>query len=410
MIAVPDTAQIRACRPAGAPAPIVMAVLALTLGGCATTGDRDDAGRGEARWIDTLEERAPIAAAQFVLESGEQDVVGEVQIIQSRESDTFADIARAYGLGYDELVQANPGIDPWLPGEGTIIVLPTQFVLPDAPREGIVLNIAAKRLFYFPPAEEEAAQTVITHPVGIGREGWETPTGTAVVVDKARDPTWYPPWSVRREHAAAGNPLPAVVEPGPDNPLGHRVLQLDMPGYLIHGTNQPYGVGMRVSHGCVRLYPEDIETLFEQVDRGTPVAIVNQPLLYGRRDGEFFLEAHPMLAEDERDPAALLDELMDRARRESGAFAEEHERTNAIRAVADARGVPIRVLSRDDNELARRVRLVANVVTPDPDAPTLAEVAEIIDEMMESDPDADDVANDVANDVGNDTGEEAAVE
>ena len=388
MIASLQTTGTDVRRAPGLRAWAFMTLAALMLAGCATTGE-DDAVRSDARWIDTLEEREPLEASRFVLESPEQDVVGEVQIIQARESDTFSDIARAYGLGYDELVQANPGVDPWLPGEGTIVVLPTQFVLPDAPREGVVLNIAAKRLFYFPPAEGDEPRAVITHPVGIGREGWETPTGNAVVVDKARDPVWYPPWSVRQEHAKAGNPLPAVVDPGPDNPLGHRVLQLDMPGYLIHGTNQPYGVGMRVSHGCVRLYPENIETLYEQVDRGTPVAIVNQPYLYGRRDGEFYFEAHPMLAEDERDPAALLDELMASARQESGAFAEEHERRNALQAAADARGIPIRVLSRDGNELARRVRLVANVIEADPDAPTLAEVAELIDEMMETGPGAE---------------------
>lgn len=396
-------ARPRIRRPAGAPAPAAMALVAVTglvLAGCATVGGEDGADGRDVRWIDTLEEREPIAAGRFVLDSAEQDVVGEVQIIQSRESDTFPDIARTYGLGYDELVQANPGVDPWLPGEGTIIVLPTQFVLPDARREGIVLNIAARRLFYFPPVEGDDAQTVITHPVGIGREGWETPTGTAEVVDKARDPVWYPPWSVQQEHARAGNPLPAVVPPGPDNPLGHRVLQLDMPGYLIHGTNQPYGVGMRVSHGCVRLYPEDIEALYEMVGRGTRVTLVNQPLLYGRRGGEFYLEAHPLMAEDERDPGMLLDELMERARQESGAFAEQHERANARQVIADAKGIPIRVLNRDRNELARRVRLVANVVAPDPEAPSLAEVAELIDEMMESDPDA----------AAGDSGEEVAVE
>ncbi|MEJ2601866.1 MAG: L,D-transpeptidase family protein [Gammaproteobacteria bacterium] len=361
-----------------------LATAAAVLAGCATSGEPEEPAE-PVRWIDTLVEQEPLASDVHELASPEQGVVGEVQVILSRESDTFADIARAYGLGHDELVQANPGVDPWLPGEGTVITLPTQFVLPDAPREGIVLNIAAKRLFYFPPAGEDGRRTVITHPVGIGREGWETPTGSTKVIDKARDPTWYPPASVRREHAEAGDPLPAVVEPGPDNPLGHRVLKLDMPGYLIHGTNQPYGVGMRVSHGCVRLYPENIETLYELVDRGTPVRIVNQPVLYGRRDGEFFFEAHPPLADDQRDPAAMLDALMQSARRESGAFAEEHERRNAVRAAADARGIPIRILYRDDNELARRIRLVANVVEPDPDEPTLAEVAELLDEMVEAD-------------------------
>ncbi len=363
-----------------------VACVAVLLGACAGTGERERAADSDLRWIDTLDQAEPLLEDHFVLASPEQGVVGEVQIIRSRETDTFSDIARAYRLGYDELVHANPGVDPWLPGEGTVIVLPTQYILPDAPREGIVLNIAAKRLYYYPPPAEGESPTVITHPIGIGREGWETPTGESRVVDKARDPVWYPPWSVRQEHAKDGNPLPAVVEPGPDNPLGHRVLKLDMPGYLIHGTNQPYGVGMRVSHGCVRLYPENIETLYEMVDRGTPVAIVNQPFLYGRRGGEFFFEAHPMLAEDERDPAELLAAVVERARHESGAFAEPREIRNAERVIADARGIPIRVLSRDENELARRVRFVANIVEPDPDAPTLAEVAELIEEMMEAEP------------------------
>ena len=361
-----------------------LAIAASVLSACATGGGPEEPAE-PVRWVDTLTEQTPLRSDVFELSSPEQDVVGEVQIILSRESDAFPDIARAYGLGYDELVQANPDVDPWLPGEGTVIILPTQFVLPAAPREGIVLNIAAKRLFYFPPAGDGERQTVITHPVGIGREGWETPTGDTRVIDKARDPVWYPPASVRREHAEAGDPLPAVVEAGPDNPLGHRVLKLDMPGYLIHGTNQPYGVGMRVSHGCVRLYPENIETLYELVDRGTPVTIVNQPLLYGRHAGEFYFEAHPPLADDERDAETLLADLMNAARQESGAFAEEHERRNAVRAAADARGIPIRILYRESNELARRVRFVTNIVEPDPDAPSLAEVAELLDEAIEAD-------------------------
>jgi L,D-transpeptidase ErfK/SrfK len=137
--------------------------------------------------------------------------------------------------------------------------------------------------------------------VGIGREGWETPAGVATVISKAREPTWYPPASVRAEHAEMGDPLPAVVPPGPDNPLGDYVLGLSLPGYLIHGTNKPPGVGMRVSHGCVRLYPEDIEALYGQVPIGTPVRIIDQPALAGWRDGELYLEVHPPLSEDRRD-------------------------------------------------------------------------------------------------------------
>ena len=231
---------------------------------------------------------------------------GEVQVIAARAEDTFSDIARSYGLGYDELVHANPGVDPWLPGEGTTIVLPTRFVLPDAPREGIVLNIAAKRLYAFQPGEGDAPPTVITHPIGIGRVGWATPTGRSTVIAKATDPAWYVPASVRQEHAELGDPLPAIVPPGPDNPLGRHVLKLDLPGYLLHGTNQPYGVGMRVSHGCVRLYPEDIERLYAATGLGTPVTIVDEPVSVGVRDGVHYVAARPQLEDDPRDWAALL--------------------------------------------------------------------------------------------------------
>ena len=254
----------------------------------------------------SLEEPVPpIDARRFPLPPG-AEVVGQLQVVHAREEDTFVDIARTYGLGYDELVAANPDVDPWLPGDGTRVILPTQFVLPAAPREGVVLNIAAKRLFYYLPAAEGQPPMVETFPVGIGRQGWATPTGETTVVSKARDPVWFVPASVRAEHAAAGDPLPSQVPPGPDNPLGNRVLGLGLPGYLIHGTNKPAGVGMRVSHGCVRLFPEDIEYLYERVPVGTPVRIVNQPYLLGWLDNELLLEAHAPLEEDERDWASSL--------------------------------------------------------------------------------------------------------
>jgi L,D-transpeptidase ErfK/SrfK len=246
------------------------------------------------------EPQPPIDARRFALPEG-AEVVGQLQVVHAREEDTFVDIARSYGLGYDELLAANPGVDPWLPGEGTRVILPTRFVLPAAPREGVVLNIAAKRLFYYLPTAEGETPVVETFPIGIGREGWATPTGETTVVSKARDPVWFVPASVRAEHAAEGDPLPAQVPPGPDNPLGNRVLGLGIPGYLIHGTNKPAGVGMRVSHGCVRLFPEDIEHLYERVPIGTPVRIVNQPYLFGWQDDELLLEAHAPLEEDDRD-------------------------------------------------------------------------------------------------------------
>ncbi len=238
---------------------------------------------------------------EFVFSPGAA-LVGEPQLIFSRYEDTFSDIARAYNLGFDELRQANPEVDPWLPGADSVVYLPTHYILPDAPREGVVLNLASLRLFYYPSPREETR--VITHPIGIGRAGWETPVGSATVVSKARNPTWYVPPSIRKEHAEMGDPLPAVVPPGPDNPLGEFAMGLSMPGYLIHGTNQPYGVGMRVSHGCVRLYPENIDDLFEQVAVGEPVHIVNQPVLVAWHKGRLYLEVHPPLEEDQRDVAA----------------------------------------------------------------------------------------------------------
>ncbi len=224
------------------------------------------------------------------------DLVGEVRHIKARYEDTFVALARKYDLGYDELRAANPKVDPWLPGAGTDIVLPLQYVLPHAPRKGIVVNVAELRLYYFPANEPGK---VVTHPISIGRMDWSTPLGATTVVAKVKNPAWYPPESIRDEHAADNDPLPAVVPPGPDNPLGQFALRLGLPGYLIHGTNKPAGVGMRVSHGCIRLFPEDIAELFKAVPRGTPVHIVNEPYKIGwGSDGALYLEAHAPLAEE----------------------------------------------------------------------------------------------------------------
>jgi L,D-transpeptidase ErfK/SrfK len=179
--------------------------------------------------------------------------------------------------------------------------LPTQFILPPGPREGIVINLAELRLYYYPPGEGR----VITHPLGIGREGWSTPTGEFKITTKTPNPTWRPPETIRAEHAANGDPLPEVVPPGPDNPLGAYAMRLSNPQYLIHGTNRPWGVGMRVSHGCIRLYPEDIKTLFPQVAKGTPVRIINAPYKAGWLNGMLFIEAHPPLSEQLADGASL---------------------------------------------------------------------------------------------------------
>ncbi len=236
----------------------------------------------------------PAAAETFPLPEDGGSVVGHLQGLVASHSDSFLDLGRRFNVGYEELKLANPGVDPWIPGEGTLIVIPSRYVLPDAPRAGIVLNLAEMRLYYYPePEEGGSAREVITHPVSIGQVGWSTPLGTTSVVSKLTDPTWYPPASIRAEAEAEGDPLPLVVPPGPDNPLGRHALGIGIRGYLIHGTNKPYGLGMRVSHGCVRMYPEDIASLFADVPVGTPVHIVNQPIKMGWRDGVLFMEAHP---------------------------------------------------------------------------------------------------------------------
>ncbi len=247
----------------------------------------------------------PAPRADTFALSEDSRVVGALYAITAREEDTLVDLARRYDLGYEELRAANPGVDPWLPRPGSRIVLPARHILPDAPREGIVLNLAALRLFYYPKPGPGGSRVVITHPIGIGREEWPTPRGSTRVVERVANPTWRVPESIRREHRAAGDPLPAVVPPGPDNPLGRYALRLAVPGYLIHGTNKPGGIGMRVSHGCIQLFPEDIEPLFKKVAVGTPVRIVDQPYLAAWDGGVLHLEVHAPLAGTRVAPDAL---------------------------------------------------------------------------------------------------------
>ena len=244
----------------------------------------------------------PLATAthRFIV-APDQDVVGHLQVTIARHEDTLTDIARRFNIGYEEIIRANPGVDPWLPGEGTPVVLPTEFVLPDAPREGLVLNLAAMRLYYYPKREKDAPVEVITHPIGIGRVGWVTPEGSTKVVARVKDPVWVPPVSVRQEHAKDGDILPEKVPPGPDNPLGRHMFRLGWPSYLVHGTNKPPGVGMRSSHGCIRLYPEDIEALYDSMPIGTRVTVVNQPYLLGWRGEQLLTQAYEPHEDDKRD-------------------------------------------------------------------------------------------------------------
>ncbi len=237
--------------------------------------------------------------AELLLRDPTSDLVGALATARADIEDTLTDIARRTGLGYEDMLRANPGVDPWLPGTETDIVLPTRYVLPAGGRDGLVVNIAEYRLYFFTRLGEREA--VATFPVSIGRMDWETPIGAHRILSKQARPTWFPPDSIRAEHAAEGDILPRSIPPGPDNPLGDYALRLSQAGYLIHGTNKPVGIGMQVTHGCIRMYPEDIEWLFPQVPVGATIKIVNEPLKFGWIGDELYFEAHPPL---EGDPAA----------------------------------------------------------------------------------------------------------
>jgi L,D-transpeptidase ErfK/SrfK len=298
---------------------------------------------------------APVDTHKFTLNSPDDDVVGTVQITLASQDDTLPDIARRFNVGYEEIARANPGVDPWLPGAGRSIVVPTRFVLPDAPREGIVINVAAMRLYYYPPHKKDEPLIVYTHPIGIGKVGWSTPQGVTTVISHVKDPVWRPSAALRKDHFNDnGEQLAAVVQPGPDNPLGKFELTLGWRGFLIHGTNKPYGVGLRSSHGCIRLYPEDIEKIYALVTNGTPVRVVNQPFLFGLHDQRLYLQAYSVLEDDARDWDHAQKKLL------SHAMAAHIQKTlqaqgaqmdwQSVAAITHApRGIPVPITGADNN-------------------------------------------------------------
>ena len=257
-------------------------------------------------------------AATYLLPGGSDTVVGELQRVLAQHEDTLLDIGRRYGVGYDEIVAANPGVDPWLPGAGREVLIPSRYILPNAPREGIVVSLAEHRVYYFPPTKAGEPAVVKTYPISIGKMDWKTPLGITRIVNKRANPAWYPPESVRREHEAEGRPMPQVVPPGPDNPLGQHAMRLGIPGgaYLIHGTNRPAGVGMQITHGCIRMFPEDIAELYALVPVNTIVRMIDQPYKMGWRGEELFIEVHTPL--------------------EGGAEPEAHSLTNITRLLVSA--------------------------------------------------------------------------
>nr|WP_298375311.1 L,D-transpeptidase family protein [uncultured Halomonas sp.] len=263
-----------------------------------------------------------------------------MRTVKARKDDTLIDIGRRYGIGYEEMRRANPEVSVWLPGEGTEIVIPTRFILPPGPREGVVVNVAEMRLYYYPPVKQGETPEVETYPVSVGRMDWKTPLGETTITAKAKDPAWYPPASVIKEHAEDGRPLGRVVPPGPDNPLGRHVLRLNIPSYLIHGTNRPEGVGMRVTHGCIRMLPEDIESLFSRLPVGTKVRLINSPIKIGwSQSGILNVQAYPSLDKEDT-PIQRLDEAFAAVSKAVEGQRYPVDFARLKRVVGDATGMP----------------------------------------------------------------------
>ena len=282
-------------------------------------------------------------AESFPLPPAGESVIGEIHVLETVTADTLSDIARAHHVGYDQIRLANPAVDPWLPGEGTRVIVPTQHVLPDAPRAGLVLNLPEMRIYYFPPAKRGQPVTGLTFPVSIGRLDWRTPLGLTRVAAKVTNPEWRPPASIKAEHADEGDTLPDVFPPGPDNPLGQYALRLAREGYLIHGTNRPYGIGMRVTHGCIRLYPEDIEQLFREVPVNAPVRIVDQPNKVGWRDGVLHLESHPPLEENRARDGNRLTPAVQAVIAATRARPARVNWDEVVRVATEAQGLPVAI-------------------------------------------------------------------
>lgn len=227
----------------------------------------------------------PVGAAEEFF-AGDNEVIGAMKSYVIKESDSLIELARKYDLGYNEIADANVKMDPFIPDLGATVRIPTFWVLPNYPRKhGIIINLSELRLYYYPYQD---AKFVFTFPIGIGDEGTETPLGTFTIIEKKVNPTWYVPKSIQEERPG----FPAQVPPGPDNPLGTHALRLSIGPVLIHGTNKPWGTGRRVSHGCIRLYPEDIPELYRLVSKGTKVFILRQPVKLGMKNGRIYLEVH----------------------------------------------------------------------------------------------------------------------
>jgi L,D-transpeptidase ErfK/SrfK len=284
-----------------------------------------------------IEQEEKIEPNEFPVPKGD-DVIGRLAVIRLEKGDTLPDIARHFSLGINAISTANPGVDVWVPEAGKRILLPLSFILPDGPRKGIVINLASMRLFQYMGDGKSLA--VSTYPIGVGTAERPSPMGQMYVARKATRPTWYVPASIAEDYRKKGDPLPAKVLPGPQNPLGEYALYLSKASYLIHGTNKPASIGLRATNGCIRLYPENVKRLYETTPLKTPVCILNQPYLIGRCNGVVYLEVH---APPEDLDAAEFDKIYAKLRnmeKESGGALDWGK---VKKVLAEARGIPVSI-------------------------------------------------------------------
>ncbi len=300
-----------------------------------------------------IEKIEKIETNDFSVAKGD-GVIGRSAVLRLEKGDTLPDVARHFSLGGNAISAANPGVDVWVPEVGQRILLPLSFILPEAPRKGIVINLAAMRLFHFKGDSQPLA--VSTYPLGVGTVERPSPIGQMYVARKTTQPTWHVPPSIAEDHRKKGDPLPPKVLPGPENPLGEYALYLSKPTYLIHGTNKPASIGLRATNGCIRLYPENIKKLYENTPVKTPVCIVNQPYLVGQRDGLVYMEVH---APPEELNAVEFDKIYTKLRnieKESGRMLDWGK---VKKVLAEARGIPVPILEirRGEKESPKTIEI-----------------------------------------------------
>lgn len=324
---------------------LALCLLMLSLQGCAAIRES---------WLFTGHPEKDIERNEFPVVQGE-DVIGRQAVIRLEKGDTLPDIARHFSLGINAISAANPGVDVWVPADGERILLPLSFILPDAPRKGIVINLATMRLFHY--KGDGTSLVVSTYPVGVGTEERPTPTGQTRVARKAARPTWHVPASIAESHRKKGNILPPTVPPGPENPLGEYALYLSKAGYLIHGTNKPASIGLKATNGCMRLYPENIEMLYKDTPVNTPVLIVNQPYLIGQRDGVLFMEAHaPLEGPGDNELEKIYARLKTIEKKSSRTL--DWKKIKEVQS--DARGIPVPIFEMrpgSENRVSEPVRI-----------------------------------------------------